>query len=81
VVEGELVERYTDGRRPHPLRTHRIRARQSLAIAPTRVHGVWNPGPTTALSVHVYAPPLSTMTFYDPRLLTPLHTEPADISA
>jgi predicted metal-dependent enzyme (double-stranded beta helix superfamily) len=81
VVEGELLERYTDRRCGHPLRTHRLRAGQALAIGPTRVHGVWNPGPTTALSVHVYSPPLSTMTFYDPRRLTPLRTEPADISA
>jgi hypothetical protein len=81
VVEGELLERYTDSRRSHPLRTQHLRARRPLAIRPTRVHGVWNPGPANALSVHVYSPPLSTMTFYDPRRLTPLRTEPADISS
>jgi predicted metal-dependent enzyme (double-stranded beta helix superfamily) len=81
VVEGELLERYTDRRRPHHLRTHHLRPHRPLAIEPTRVHGVWNPGPTNALSVHVYSPPLSTMTFYDPRRLTPLRTEPADITA
>ncbi len=81
VVDGELLERFTDRRHRRPLRTHHLRPHRPLAIAPTRVHGVWNPGPANALSVHVYSPPLSTMTFYDPRRLTPRRTEPADISA
>lgn len=81
VVEGELLERYTDWRRPLPLRTNRVRAHETLAVEPTRVHGVWNPGPAAAVSVHVYSPPLTAMTFYDPRLLTPVRTERGNISA
>ncbi len=80
VVDGELLERYTDRLRPLPLRTNRVRARETLTVGPTRVHGMWNPGPTNALSVHVYSPPLSTMTFYDPRLLTPVRTERSDLA-
>ncbi len=80
VVEGSLVETYTDRGRPGPLRTSQIRAGQTLAIGATRVHGVWNPGPADALSVHVYSPPLTTMTFYDPRRLTPLRTERAEVA-
>lgn len=78
VLEGELRECFTDRERPAPLRTTRIQAGQSLTVGPDRVHGVWNPGPARALSVHVYAPPLTTMTFYDPELLIPLRTEPAE---
>ncbi|MEA2717180.1 MAG: hypothetical protein QOI99_1497 [Actinomycetota bacterium] len=81
VVEGELVERYTDCLRRRPLRSTRVAAGRSLAIGPTRIHGVWNPGPANALSVHVYSPPLTAMTFYDPRLLTPLRTERGDMGA
>jgi hypothetical protein len=58
-----------------------VAAGRSLAIGPTRIHGVWNPGPANALSVHVYSPPLTAMTFYDPRLLTPLRTERGDMGA
>jgi predicted metal-dependent enzyme (double-stranded beta helix superfamily) len=78
VVDGELRECFTDRDEPGPLRTNRIRAGEPLAIGPGRVHGVWNPGPATAISVHVYSPPLTTMTFYDPALLIPLHTERAE---
>jgi hypothetical protein len=45
------------------------------------VHEVWNPGPSDAMSVHVYSPPLSTMTFFDhdgDHFLEPLRTEHAD---
>jgi predicted metal-dependent enzyme (double-stranded beta helix superfamily) len=80
VVHGELMERYTDRHRTLPLRTHRVRAHEALTIDPTRVHGVWNPGPASALSVHVYSPPLTTMTFYDPRLLTPIRTDRAEVA-
>jgi len=81
VVQGDLVETYTDRLRPAALRTNRLRAGDSLAIGPARLHGVSNPGPGDALSVHVYSPPLTAMTFYDPRLLTPLRTEWGDVAS
>jgi predicted metal-dependent enzyme (double-stranded beta helix superfamily) len=74
VVYGELLERATDRLAPGPLRTARVQAHRPLAIGPTRIHGLWNPGPAPALSVHVYAPPLATMTFYDPLDLSPQRT-------
>ena len=30
--------------------------------------------------MHVYSPPLTAMTFYDPRLLTPIRTERGDLA-
>jgi mannose-6-phosphate isomerase-like protein (cupin superfamily) len=78
VVEGELVETYTDIAERHPLRSVTIGAGQSVALPASRVHEVWNPGTTPALSVHVYSPPLTTMTFFDHRpehFLAPLRTE------
>lgn len=67
VVEGQLVETYTDLIERHPLRSLTIAAGQATAFGATRVHEVWNPGPAVALSVHAYSPPLATMTFYDAR--------------
>jgi len=58
VVQGELIEAFTDRERPGPLRTRRVGAGQSVTLPPTRVHAVWNPVPATAVTVHVYAPPL-----------------------
>ncbi len=78
VIEGELVEMYTDLTARHPLRSATIGAGDSVAVAATRVHEVWNPGPGRALSVHAYSPPLSTMTFFDHRpghFLEPRRTE------
>ncbi len=82
VVEGELVETYTDLVERHPLRSVTVGRGQSVALPATRAHEVWNPGPEPALSVHVYSPPLTSMTFYDHRggqFLAPLRTEPGDL--
>jgi hypothetical protein len=68
VVGGELVELYTDLADRHPLRSRTVGAGESLALPPTRVHEVWNPGPDTALSVYVYSPRITTMTFFDRNL-------------
>jgi hypothetical protein len=80
VLAGDLVEAYTDLDRPWPLRSHRLETGDSLHIGAARVHEVWNPGPVAARSIHVYSPPLATMTYYDHRpesFLTPLRTEEA----
>jgi uncharacterized RmlC-like cupin family protein len=62
VVEGELVEIRTG---PHGAERHPLPAGAAIAVPADAVHDVRNEttGPTT--SVHVYSPPLSTMTFYD----------------
>ena len=78
VVGGEIVELYTDLAHRHPLRTHTVGAGQDLALPPTRAHEVWNPGPHPAFSVHVYSPPITTMTFFD-RNLDPARTVVASV--
>jgi hypothetical protein len=78
VVEGRLVEASTDLARPGPPETLALSAGRGRRITATCVHRVWNPGPQAALSVHVYAPPLTTMTFFDDhpdRFLVALRTE------
>ncbi len=77
VVEGALVElvapRRRAGYRPRP-------ARVDLAVGSVRrvpghrVHDVVNVAAAPATSIHVYAPALSTMTFYDDAL-RPVRTE------
>jgi len=39
------------------------------------VHDVMNRAPVPATSLHVYSPPLSSMTYYDPGTLAPVDTE------
>jgi len=78
VVEGTLVEAHTDLADPAPLRTLPIGTGEGRQLPATRVHQVWNPGPGRAVSVHVYSPPLNSMTFYDDRpaaFLVPLRTD------
>jgi Cysteine dioxygenase type I len=77
VAAGELAEAYTDTLRRRPLRSHRILAGHALTIGASRIHEVWNPEHGTAISIHVYSPPLTAMTFFDPRpdhFLAPLET-------
>jgi quercetin dioxygenase-like cupin family protein len=64
VVEGELVERRTDLVTGRSLGVRTVRGGQTIRVAPTIAHGVANYGPGDALSVHVYSPPLTGMTFY-----------------
>jgi hypothetical protein len=83
VAMGELFETYTDLDRRHPLRSRMITANGAIAISATRVHEVWNPWPSEALSVHVYSPPLAAMTFFDDhpkRFLAPLRTKQGDLT-
>ena len=74
VVSGELVELSTDVVERGPLRARTVPAGHDLAVPATCVHEVWNPGPHTALSVHVYSPRITSMTFYD-HALVPTRTE------
>ena len=79
VVQGRLHEDYTDLDRPHGLRSRRLGAGRSFAVPASRAHEVTNPGTELALSVHVYSPPITSMTFYDrdpKRFLKRLRTEP-----
>ncbi len=60
-ARGGLVERSLPPRRPHP-------------VPVGTVHDVADLGPGRATSIHVYSPPLTTMTYYDPDTLAPTET-------
>lgn len=62
VVEGELDE-VTMGR--HGLATRHLHAGEIGTVAAGAVHDVLNRGVAVATSVHVYADPLTSMTYYD----------------
>ena len=76
VVEGELVEvtSLADGAVIRRTLTRHDRR----TFAPNHVHDVLNLGPTPAASIHVYSPPLTSMTFYDAVSRRPLRREPVD---
>ncbi|HEV7734614.1 MAG TPA: hypothetical protein VGR62_20750 [Candidatus Binatia bacterium] len=79
-LDGELVEHYTDLHARPALRRRRWTTGTMHTLTPGHVHDVHNDAERPATSIHVYAPPLSTMTFYDHRaqtFLSPLRTEPA----
>ena len=66
VVDGELVETRVDEHHPtSQLRSRTLRQGDVARIDPNTIHAVANVHRTEALSVHVYSPPLSQMTFYD----------------
>jgi predicted metal-dependent enzyme (double-stranded beta helix superfamily) len=56
-----MVERVLAPGRPH-------------AVPVGTVHDVAHRGPGVATSIHVYSPPLTTMTYYDPGTLAPVET-------
>lgn len=63
-----------------PLRRRRWRPSGAIALRASHVHDVHNHGRHPATSIHVYSPPLTTMTFYRhraPGFLEPVRTEPA----
>ncbi len=83
VAAGVLVETYTDLLERHPLRTRILDSRGTFTVPATRIHQLANPGPAEARSVHVYSPPLRTMTFYDHRphrFLAPLYASRGDLA-
>ena len=63
VVDGELLEQTTDlpGRQP----PRRLPAGASVPLGADVVHDVGASPTGPATSIHVYSPPLSTMTFYE----------------
>lgn len=78
VLEGELVEHATDVASAAPLRETRWPRGSAHAFGPGHVHDLRNADDAPATSIHVYSPPLSTMTFYDHRAasyLKPLRVE------
>jgi mannose-6-phosphate isomerase-like protein (cupin superfamily) len=64
VVQGALTEIRAVPDSPLDTTTTIVTAGNSVAIAPTTVHDVYNAGPAAAVSLHAYSPPLSAMSFY-----------------
>jgi predicted metal-dependent enzyme (double-stranded beta helix superfamily) len=67
VVEGELVEMEVAKDWLGALATKRtvLPASASVTFCTAHVHEIVNLGPRPAISVHVYAPRLTAMTFYE----------------
>jgi predicted metal-dependent enzyme (double-stranded beta helix superfamily) len=78
LASGRLRETYVDPAGHDGLRTRTVLAGAGVRLSPERIHEVWNPGPGRALSVHVYAPALTSMTFYD-RDLHPTRVSRGDV--
>ncbi|MGH9022035.1 MAG: hypothetical protein ACRDV9_02890 [Acidimicrobiia bacterium] len=79
VLQGRLQESWAvagpeDGR-PVRLRQRVPPPDHAAVMSPGHVHDLTNPGEGLTLSVHVYSPPLQTMTFFglsdDGRLVPP----------
>jgi predicted metal-dependent enzyme (double-stranded beta helix superfamily) len=64
VTEGELLEEHLESGEGIDLRRTRCRRGAVRRFPPRHVHDLWNPGPGVATSIHVYSPPLGSMTFY-----------------
>jgi hypothetical protein len=87
VLSGSLAEfRPTSGPRGAGLARHARTVGETVAFGPRLVHDVHNVEATAAVSLHVYSPPLTSMTYYDladsgstGALVSPRHTEPVDV--
>jgi mannose-6-phosphate isomerase-like protein (cupin superfamily) len=71
VLAGELREALPERRRS----IVDLGAGSTGVVARGQLHDVGNVSQRPALSIHVYSPPLSTMTFYDAAGRSPLRTE------
>lgn len=69
VVEGTLTEIGLLGDR------RQLVTGQVHLLGPRVVHDVLNSSPVPATSIHVYSPPLTTMTYYDEETWEPVETE------
>ena len=65
IVRGELNEQHLHRAGKNRVVTRRLVAGDAVAFDSAHVHAVHNVNDTEALSVHVYSPPLSTMTFFE----------------
>jgi hypothetical protein len=70
VAEGELVEVIPLGAHNAVERT--LEPGRPRHVAVGTVHDVVDRGPAPATSIHVYSPPLTTMTYYDATSLAPV---------
>ena len=73
VTDGELAEVLPDGRGGAVDRVLEAGRVRHLAVGV--VHDVVNRSAQPATSIHVYSPPLTHMTYYDPRTFEPIGAE------
>ena len=71
VLTGRLREALPQRRRP----VLDLGAGATGVVGPGQLHDVGNASDAPALSIHVYSPPLTTMTFYDTAGRSALRTE------
>ena len=76
VVEGSLVELLALGGKPTCLVRREVPDGRAIPVASHAVHDVVNAGNCHATSIHVYSPPLRSMTFYDPVGFEPVRRDP-----
>ena len=65
VVSGVLDEQHLRAEAAGGVVTRRLGAGDSLSFNSAHVHAMYNSNDVDAMSVHVYSPPLSTMTFFE----------------
>ena len=65
VVSGVLDEQHLAAGAPGGVVTRRLGAGDTLAFTSAHVHAMYNSSDVDAMSVHVYSPPLATMTFFE----------------
>lgn len=79
VVAGVLLEQSASLSRRRPVGIFASGPGHVRLVRPDVAHRIWNPGPLPALTVHVYSPPLTSMTYYSTEpetFLEPLDTRP-----
>lgn len=64
VVSGSLIEKRVSARNP-VVRERVLTAGNKFTFTADIIHDVTNAGTGPSMSVHVYSPPISTMTYYD----------------
>lgn len=65
VLRGALVERSTNRSRSEGLGCRTLEEGEVVSFGPDHLHEIANSSDRLALSIHVYSPPLATMTYYN----------------
>lgn len=81
VVAGTLVEHLPDPIGGYPVRGRELQTFEHRLMQPAHVHAIVNESDTTATSIHVYSPPLTTMQHFESAngsALRPARTEVID---
>src|SRR3954469_20064266 len=66
VLRGGLVEWYRDQGERAAWNVRELTPGRSITVPPARIHQIQQCGPETAVSLHVYSPPLRAMRAYPP---------------